>query len=292
MRKIKRYLSIASITVLSSLLINSISVYGLAVYREKPIHNDPDDYYCSRLANVHELDVESYYSEAYDHGFKSIYGFRNDERTTLYATEGKTLVIPNFMKDTYLKLGWSDETLITLYSLDGRTLDVTPNDKQTYLNLGWYEQPSKMLYTLDGRQEVFPESEVEAQCGVGWYTEKPVLLYTLDGREQYFPANEADAQRKVGWYGKYEIKRIAELEKIAKTFYIGEKVWKRINGYYAVGYITAIYGGTLTVKWTKLYDYNWIWAYNQTEILTAEYFTGVRIGNQYNYPADEISVYK
>lgn len=272
--------------------------------------------------NVREIDLrDSEVDEARNWGFKTLDEYSENEKVTLYATE-RTLTIPKFLKETYLNLGWV-ESLITLHAPDGRTLGVAPYDKQTYLNLGWYERPVTTLYTLDGRKQVFYNEDVEAQCSVGWYKEKPVLLYTLDGRKEYFlpkdveaqcavgwyksapvtlytldgrskafPASEVGAQSKVGWYTKREIEKIRELEYIASSFSIGQKVWLYGYAYTPVGYVTDISGGTVYVKWSYFYDWDWYRVYKQQDILYAEAHCGITLGKTYGISADRIRAYK
>ena len=271
-----------------------------------------------------ELEVdEKDISVAREWGYKTIDEYSDNDKITLYATE-KTLTIPKFLKETYINLGWV-ETLITLYAPDGRTLGVTPAEKQTYINLGWYERPVTTLYTLDGRRENFYNEEVDAQCTVGWYREKPVLLYTMDGRKAYFlpkeveaqcnvgwykqkpvtlytldgrskvfPASEVNAQRSVGWYYKSEIDRMNELKNLAKSFYIGQKVWIDGYAYTPIGYVTKINGGNVYVVWRHFQNRGSVpyMLYDQYEILSAERITGITIGKEYPYPADKIKIYK
>lgn len=271
--------------------------------------------------NLYEIEVESNIDKARQWGYKTIEEYDDSDVITLYATE-KSVTIPKFLKEDYLNVGWH-EKLITLYAPDGRTLDVTPDDKHVYLNLGWYEKPVTTLYTLDGRQHVFYNEELDAQCNVGWYREKPVLLYTLDGRKEFFhvnqveaqlsvgwyrmppvtlytldgrskvfPAEAADEQRHVGWYYKSEIDKIHQQQLLAKSFYIGQKVWKKGTAYIPVGYVTSIDNGNIFVSWEYFYDWNSYRIYNQQDILYAERFTGITLGQIYCYPADTINVYK
>lgn len=271
----------------------------------------------------HEIEVGDYeIDKARKWGYKTIDEYDAEDIVTLYATE-KTIKIPKFLKDTYLNVGWV-ESLITLYAPDGRTLKVTPHDKQTYINLGWFDRPVSTLYTLDGRKKIFYNDEVEAQCNVGWYREKPVRLYTLDGREKLFlpsqveaqcsvgwyktapvtlytrdgrskvfAPDEVDAQRSVGWYYKSELDKINELVNMAKTFYVGQKVWlNRIAAYNPVGYIVSKNDTEVVVNWKHFYDYNWYRVYSQNDIQIAEIVTGITLGNNYTYSADKISAYK
>lgn len=275
------------------------------------------------LSKPQEISIETPYEqyEARKWGYRTINEFSEDEKTTLYAGD-RTMVVPYFLVNTYLKLGWC-ESVVKLYALDGRELFVSENSKEEYLNLGWYENPVIVLYTLDGREEVFLVEEAEAQCSVGWYREKPVLLYTIDGRRQYFPANEVDAQCSVGWYTKSpvtlytldgrsqafpvekvaeqrtvgwyylsEIEKMNKLKELAKSFYIGQKVWKKEGNYYVIGNVVGIDGGTISVWWDRFKDWDWYGVYNQSDILIAERMTHINLGTIYTYNADEINPYK
>lgn len=324
--KMKRYSKIVALALAICCATPSITTYAqMKMYRESAV--EPNKSYYSSLDywkyTPQEIDVDDRdLSVAKAWGYKSIDEFTENEKVTLYSSE-KTLVIPKFIKDLYLSLGW-EETYITLYAPEGRTLDVGTSGKQTYLNLGWYEKPVITLYALDGRQENFFVSEADAQCEVGWYQEKPEILYTLDGRKQYFlpseidaqcavgwykkppvtlytldgrssifPADKVQEQRTVGWYTASEIEHMNYLNTLSKKFYINQKVWKyQQNGYYTVGKITAINGGTISVRWDSFYDYDWLPISAQTDIRLAEIRSGVTLQNIYSYSADEIHAYK
>ena len=49
---------------------------------------------------------------------------------------------------------------------------------------------------------------------------------------------------------------------IAKSFYIGQKVWKKGTAYIPVGYVTSIDNGNIFVSWEYFYDWNSYRIYN------------------------------
>ncbi len=275
------------IILAANLLFCTFQANAEKVYREKYEGIGPYD------GTEQELDVEGtalYYAKI--SGYKTIDEFRADEKVTLYAGDGRTLTIPDFLKQTYLNLGWYERPVTTLYALDGRQQVFYDEQVEAQCTVGWYKEKPVILYALDGRQQYFLPKDVEAQCTVGWYKTAPVTLYTRDGRSKVFSPNEVEKQRSVGWYYKSELERINELEKIAKSFYVGQKVWLSGKAYTPVGYVTTINGGNIYVLWKYFYDWNSYRIYNQQDILIAERSTGITLGTIYGYSADAISKYK
>ena len=86
--------------------------------------------------------------------------------------------------------------------------------------------------------------------------------------------------------------KINELKELAKSFYIGQKVWKSQSGYYVIGNVVGIDGGTISVWWDRFKDWDWYGVYNQSDILIAERMTHINLGTIYTYNADEINPYK
>ncbi len=256
------------------------------VYRERykggPYENTPQ-----------ELNVEGnelYYAKL--SGYKSIDEFSESEKVTLYAGGNRTLTIPNFLKETYLNLGWFERPVTTLYTLDGRKQDFPDEEVEAQCSVGWYREKPILLYTLDGRQSYFLPGDVEAQLGVGWFRKPPVVLYTLDGRSEVFPGEYADEQRKVGWYYKTEIDEIRHLEELASSFSVGQRVWMNKWAYYPVGYVVSVKGTTVDVIWEYICDYDWYRIYNQNDIKYAEMYCKLELGEKYSYSADDINKYK
>ncbi len=266
----------------------TLPVCAVTVYRERYTGIGPYD------GTEQELNVEGnelYYATM--SGYKTIDEFSENEKTTLYAGDGRTHTVPNFLKETYLGVGWYEKPVVTLYTADGRQAVFYVDEADAQCAVGWYREKPVMLYTLDGRNQLFLAKDVDAQCTVGWYKSKPVTLYTLDGRSQVFPLEEADAQRTVGWYYAFEIEKKKQLQALARSFYVGQRVWmERASIFYPSGYITAIGDETVSVVWNRFYDYEWFRVYDQPKILLAEAVTGISLGTEYAYAADKIYPYK
>lgn len=283
---------IAAVMVLAAL---STEAYAGTMYREKlvqPSIPTPDHKLLSD-ASVHEAYfVDSFEPYARYWGYKTINEYSESEKVKLYSND-KTLVVPWFMKETYLNLGWKDAEQIMLYTLDGRAEGFSADEVEAQCAVGWYKEKPVMLYTLDGRSEYFLQSDVDMQCEVGWYRQRPVTLYTKDGRSEAFPADKVDEQRAVGWYYKSDLDRLESLRAKAANFYVGQRVWRdSVNSYYPIGRIVAVGDTTVTVVWDTFYTYEWSLVYSQTGIKSAERITKITLGSRYTYDADEISAYK
>ena len=283
--KVKK--SLVFVFMVVSLLFATLQVYAETVYREKYEGIGP---YTDTGQELNVEGTELYYAKI--SGYKTIDEFSENEKVTLYAGGGRTLTRPNFLKETYLKVGWFERPVTTLYTLDGRQKDFYNEEVEAQCTVGWYKEKPVLLYTLDGRKKYFLPKDVEPQCTVGWYKTAPVTLYTRDGRSKVFPADKVDAQRSVGWYYKSELDKINELEKLAKTFYIGQKVWMQGTAYTPVGYVTSVSGGKVYVLWDYFYDWESFRVYDQQDILYAERFTGIELGKIYGYSADKVKKYK
>jgi len=112
---------------------------------------------------------------------------------TLYASDGRTILVPMEDVDRWINVGWfktpEDAEIVTLYATDGRTLEIPQYHKQTYLDLGWYatkEEVMITMYAADGRTMQVYKDRAEAQHSVGWYynmSDVTVTMYDGNGAE-------------------------------------------------------------------------------------------------------------
>lgn len=283
---------IAALMILAAM---TTEAYAGTMYREKLVQPDypTPDHELLTDASVHEAyfaDSFEIYARAW--GYKTIDEYSESEKVKLYSND-KTLIVPWFMKETYLNLGWKDAEQIMLYTLDGREEVFSADEVEAQCAVGWYKEKPMLLYTLDGREEYFLQSDADMQCEVGWYRQRPVTLYTEDGRSEVFPADKVSEQRAVGWYYKSDLDRLKNLRSLAANFYVGQRVWRdKWNVYYPIGRVVAVGDTAVTVVWDTFYTYEWDRVYSQTGIKNAERVMGITLGERYTYDADEISVYK
>lgn len=88
---------------------------------------------------------------------------------TMYAPDGRTIVVDYSEVGAYKNVGWYVEPVVLMYAADGRTLYVGQSEVEAYKNVGWYGEPVQTMYAADGRTLVVNKSEVEAHKKVGWY---------------------------------------------------------------------------------------------------------------------------
>ncbi len=118
----------------------------------------------------------------------------------MYAPDGRSMYVAGTEVELYKGVGWYTEPVATMYALDGRTLVINKNEVEAYKNVGWFTEPQITMYAPDGRTLVINQSEVEAYKNVGWYTEYPVMMYAGDGRTMYVNGSEVELYKSVGWY--------------------------------------------------------------------------------------------
>ncbi|MBR5309414.1 MAG: polysaccharide deacetylase family protein [Clostridia bacterium] len=128
---------------------------------------------------------------------------------TVYAPDGRELVINSTDLEAYKNVGWyatKEETIRTVYAPDGRELVVNLADVEVYENVGWYatkEEVIRTVYAPDGRELVVNLADVEAYKNVGWYATKEEVIRTMyapDGRELVVNLADVEAYKNVGWY--------------------------------------------------------------------------------------------
>lgn len=127
---------------------------------------------------------------------------------TMYASDGKTIIVPIEDIDKWIQVGWyetpEDAEIITLYATDGRTLEIARYHKETYLNLGWYatkEEVMITMYATDGRTMQVYKDRAEAQHSVGWYynlSDVTVTMYDKDGNEYAVFKDNIEAEKANG----------------------------------------------------------------------------------------------
>ncbi len=127
-------------------------------------------------------------------------GWYTEPVRMMYAADGRTLVIPETETELYINVGWYTEPVRTMYAADGRTLVIKTAETVAYENVGWFTEPPIIMYAADGRTLAVNPSDVAAHETVGWFTEPPVIMYAMDGRTLAIKANEVTAYENVGWF--------------------------------------------------------------------------------------------
>lgn len=65
--------------------------------------------------------------------------------------------------------GWFAEPVQTLFALDGRSIVVPVRQVQEYLEVGWYVRPVRQVWAADGRDMIIFVDDLEKWLAVGWY---------------------------------------------------------------------------------------------------------------------------
>ena len=125
--------------------------------------------------------------------FTAFTPFAQPQDITLYASDGRTIMVPMQDVERWINVGWfrtpEDAEIITLYATDGRTLEIPEFHRQTYLDLGWYNTKEEVMITMyatDGRTMQVYKDRAEAQHSVGWYyniSDVTVTMYDAEGNE-------------------------------------------------------------------------------------------------------------
>ena len=122
------------------------------------------------------------------------------DRQTLYAPDGREIVVSVSEAEDYVNVGWYTFPVTTIYAPDGREIVVSFSEAESYKKVGWYTEPVITMYAPDGRETVALKSEISSYTGVGWYTEPVVPMYAPDGRVQYILTSQTQSYNSVGWY--------------------------------------------------------------------------------------------
>ncbi len=114
-------------------------------------------------------------SFAQQNGFNYFYG------GMLYAPDGETKIVADYMLESYLNSGlWYKDkgvAYVTMYSEDGRKTEVKITEVKAFESVGWHLIKFVQMYSLDGRTLNVAENEVELYKTVGWYATKEEVIY-------------------------------------------------------------------------------------------------------------------
>ncbi len=127
-------------------------------------------------------------------------GYTGSLDVTMYAPDGRNIVVPIEEVESYKNVGWYIDPVVTLYSYDSREIVVKTEEKSAYMEVGWYEEPLVVMYAPDTREIKVKKSEVEQYKAVGWYEEPATYVYSKDGRSLSILKREVESYKKVGWY--------------------------------------------------------------------------------------------
>ena len=141
--------------------------------------------------------------------FMMVVGGVEASGVTMYAPDGRTLLVSEAEVPAYKNVGWYEsieDVTKTMYAPDGRELVIYISEIPAYKNVGWYENiedVTKTMYAPDGRELVVYISEVPAYKNVGWYEsieEVTQVMCAPDGRKITVYISEVQAYKNVGWY--------------------------------------------------------------------------------------------
>lgn len=125
--------------------------------------------------------------------FTAFIPFSQASDITLYASDGRTIIVPEKDAELWINVGWfktpEDAKIITMYATDGRTLEIPEYYRTTYQKVGWYntkEEVMQTMYATDGRTIEVYKDAADAHYKVGWYyniSDVTVKMYDGSGSE-------------------------------------------------------------------------------------------------------------
>lgn len=125
--------------------------------------------------------------------FTAFIPFSESGDITLYASDGRTIIVPLKDAELWTKVGWfktpEDAKIITMYATDGRTLEIPEYYRQTYQDEGWYntkEEVMQTMYATDGRTIEVYKDLAPQHHSEGWYyniSDVTVKMYDGSGSE-------------------------------------------------------------------------------------------------------------
>ncbi len=125
--------------------------------------------------------------------FTAFIPFSESGDVTLYASDGRTIIVPLKDAELWAKVGWfktpEDAKIITMYATDGRTLEIPEYYRQTYQDEGWYntkEEVMQTMYAPDGRTIEVYKDLAPQHHSEGWYyniSDVTVKMYDGSGSE-------------------------------------------------------------------------------------------------------------
>ena len=193
--------------------------------------------------------------------------FANEETTTLYAPDGRTLDVPVNQVEEYRNVGWYTDPMTQMYADDGRTLSVPAPQVEEFLAVGWYTEPMTEMYSLDGRTLSVPAPQVEAYLDVGWYTEPVTQMYSLDDRTLIVPTKSVEEYQNLWWYTE-PVTQMYALDGrtlVVPTSLVGE--YQKVGWYTeAMTQMYSLDGRTLIVPTSRVEDYKKVWWYTEPVI--------------------------
>ncbi len=140
--------------------------------------------------------------------FTAFIPFSEPGDITLYASDGRTIIVPAKDAELWTNVGWfkspEDAKIITLYATDGRTLEIPEYYRQTYIDEGWYntkEEVMQTMYSTDGRTMQVYKDLAEAHHSVGWYynlSDVTVKMYDTSGGEHTVFKDLVEEERAKG----------------------------------------------------------------------------------------------
>lgn len=140
--------------------------------------------------------------------FTAFTPFVKADDVTLYASDGRTRVVPPEDVEKWKNVGWfssaEEAKIITMYSMDGRTLNIPEFYRQTYRNVGWYdtlEEVTVTMYSMDGRSLTVFRDAAEAHRNVGWYynlSDVTVKMYDSEGNEYTVYRDFVESEKEKG----------------------------------------------------------------------------------------------
>ena len=98
----------------------------------------------------------------------------------VYYVTGVDKIIDKAELADYQNDGWvtdPEEIKLTLYRTDGSSVRIMPYDKDTYLADGWYTEKVSAVYAANGETAVIPTEQLEQYLADGW-SDKEETFYT------------------------------------------------------------------------------------------------------------------
>lgn len=162
---------------------------------------------------------------------------------TMYASDGRTIVVSDSDAEAYRRVGWydseEDARLYTMYAEDGRTIEVPGALRADYRAVGWFDNESDVkitMYAADGRTLSVLRGQAEEYRKVGWFynlSDVAQTMYAADGRTLTVLKTEVPLYKNVGWYENMEDVTVTmyDTEGNAHTVFIDNRAQAEQNGW-------------------------------------------------------------
>lgn len=113
--------------------------------------------------------------------FNSIVSGKSNEAEvsmkTLYALDGREIIVPEEKVDAYIKVGWYLKPAMLVYNLKQEQISIYKEQFAAYHEVGWYSEPVVQIYNLQGKEFIICKKDLNSYLNQGYYLTKPKVNY-------------------------------------------------------------------------------------------------------------------